>query len=61
MGKCCMYAHENGCAHIYYLKVPLCNKINIYIITYSNFQIMSRKRKQWWALFDKEYENDEEK
>ena len=23
MGKCCIYAHENGCAHIYYLKVPL--------------------------------------
>ena len=23
MGKFCIYAHENGCAHIYYLKVPL--------------------------------------
>ena len=30
-------------------------------ITYSTFQIMSRKRKRWWALFDREFENDEER
>ena len=27
MEKCCIYAHENGCAHIYHLKVPLWEQI----------------------------------